>query len=420
MAASTAAQILDRAGEGIQSAQHPSPGAVEVVVFLARGLLHRIPEISDRLVEAIYDRDDNYREHRLVPDDDLRRSCNENLREYVCALTLLPDQQEAPLVVAQATGRHRAAQGLPLESLLRSYRLGGIVVWESLLDEAAGRPEVSSDQLLEGAVVVWEMTDFYSSVVGTAYQRAQAELHRRDATQRQTVLHGLLTGTASDTDLSLAADVLNLTDSGPFMVAVVDPGGDTGDSLAAPLSAQGVRSEWLHHQDRLVGLLSPPRAGCPASRRVLAASGSLRAGLSPEVESLRQVASAYRLAELAFKAIPPDRVEVASLDDRIASVLLIASPDLAQRLVRRALGPILDLSASERGILLRTLRLYLDLGGSVAKVAGSVPCHRNTVFNRLTRIQDLTGLSPTEPREMTELALALQATDLLGIAPSPA
>jgi len=417
VAASTATQPRERTDNPLQSVQHPSPGAVEVVASLARGLLHCIPEISDRLVQAIYDRDENYREHRLVPDDDLRQSCNENLHEYICGLILLPDQREAPVVVARATGRRRAQQGLPLESLLRAYRLGGIAVWESLLVEAADRPELSSDELLEGAVLVWEMTDLYSSEVGIAYQRAQAELHRRDATQRQTLLHALLTGTASDTDVSLAADVLNLADGGPFMVAVVDPGGETGVSLAAALSAQGVRSEWLQRQDRLVGLLSSSRAGYPAIRRVLAASGSLRAGLSPAVESLRQVGSGYRLAELAFKAIPPDRLEVTSLDDRIASVLLVASPDLAQRLVRRALGPILDLSASERGILLRTLRLYLDLGGSVAKVAESVPCHRNTVFNRLTRIQDLTGLSPAEPRQMTELALALQATELLGIAP---
>lgn len=416
MAAGTVTHVLDRNGAALRSVQHPSSGAVEVVAALSRGLLHRIPEISDRLVEAIYDRDENYREHRLVPDADLRQSVNENLREYVCALTLLPDQREAPTVVARATGRRRAEQGLPLESLLRAYRLGGIAVWEELLVEAGGRSKPPSDELLEGAVLVWEMTDLYSSEVGSAYQRTQGELHRRDATQRQMVLQALLSGTATETEVSLAADVLNLAACGPFLVAVADPGGETGDSLAAALSAEGVGSEWLQRQDLLVGLLHP-RAGGPASRRCGTAMGRLRAGLSPEVESLRQVAFAYRLAELAFKAIPPDRLEVASLDDRLTSVLLVASPDLAQRLVRRALGPVLDLSSGEQGILLRTLRLYLDCDGSVAKVASSVPCHRNTVFNRLTRIQDLTGLSPTVPREMTQLALALQATELLPLAP---
>ncbi|MGH7610868.1 MAG: hypothetical protein ACREN4_02495, partial [Candidatus Dormibacteria bacterium] len=165
MTASSALQTQERTELGFTSTQNPSPGAMEIVATLARGLLHQIPEITERLVEAIYDRDENYREHRLVPDDDLRRSCNDNLREYICALTLLPDQREAPLVVARATGPRRAEQGLPLESLLRAYRLGGIVVWESLLSEAARRPELSSDRLLEGAVLVWEMTDLYSSEV---------------------------------------------------------------------------------------------------------------------------------------------------------------------------------------------------------------------------------------------------------------
>ncbi|MGH7639434.1 MAG: PucR family transcriptional regulator [Candidatus Dormibacteria bacterium] len=418
MTTSTLVQKAAGPGRGPSSTPDPSAGAVETIASLARGLLRQIPEMTGRLVDAIYGRDQNYREHRLVPDDDLRRSCSENLREYICALTLLPDQREVPLAVALATGQRRAEQGLPLESLLRAFRLGGIVVWESLLREAACRPEVPSDQLLEGAVLVWEMTDLYSSEVAFAYQRAQAELHHRDATQRQTLLHALFTGTASDTDLSQAPDILSLGPAGPFLVGVAESSRETGDSLAAALRAQGIRSEWLARQDRLVGLLSPSRPGCPASRAVLAASGSLRAGLSPEVESLRQVATAYRLAELALKAIPPGKVEVASLDDRIASVLLVASPDLAQRLVRRALGPILDPATGDRGPLLRTLRLYLDSGGSVAKVAQRVPCHRNTVFNRLTRIQDLTGLSPAEPREMTELCLALQAIDLLGIGPT--
>ncbi|MGH7758770.1 MAG: helix-turn-helix domain-containing protein, partial [Candidatus Dormibacteria bacterium] len=278
--------------------------------------------------------------------------------------------------------------------------------------------ELSSDRLLEGAVLVWEMTDLYSSEVAFAYQRAQAELRHRDATQRQTLLHGLFTGTANDADLSLAADLLDLCAAGPFMVGVAESSRETGDSLAAALRAEGVHSEWLQRQDRLVGLLSPPRSGGSASRAVLAASGNLRAGLSPEVESLRQVAAAYRLAELAFKAIPPGKIEVASLDDRLTSILLVASPDLAQRLVRRALGAILDLGSSERETLLRTLRLYLDAGGSVARVAQVVPCHRNTIFNRLTRIQDLTGLSPAQPRDMTDLCLALQAIDLLGTSPN--
>ncbi|MFE3757608.1 helix-turn-helix domain-containing protein [Nocardia tengchongensis] len=36
-------------------------------------------------------------------------------------------------------------------------------------------------------------------------------------------------------------------------------------------------------------------------------------------------------------------------------------------------------------------------------------CHRNTVLNRLRRIEELTGRSIAEPRAMIELALAVEA-----------
>lgn len=411
----TVREHSDRAGLALRSVQHPSSRSVEVIADLSRGLLHRISEMTDRLILTLEARDETYRERKLVPDADLLRSVSDNLREYVSALTSLPDLAEASLEVARATGRRRAEQGLPLESLLRAYRVGGIVVWEELLIEASACSPPPTAELLEGAVLVWEMTDRFSSEVGTTYQRTQAELHRRDATQRQTLLHSLLTGMASEADLAFAADVLDLTEAGPYLVAVAEPGGETGDSLAAALSARGIRSEWLLRQDRLVGVLSPRAGGSESSRHCLEGFAKLRAGLSPEVESLRQVGSAYRLAELALKAIPPHRIEVASLDDRLTSVFLVASPDLAQRLVRRSLGAVMDLGPGERGVLLRTLRLYVQCGGSVAKVASRVPCHRNTVFNRLARIQDLTHLSPADPRNLAQLALALEAIELLSI-----
>lgn len=411
----TAVDLQDPAGLARRTVQHPSSRSVDVVAQLSRGLLQRIPEMAERLVAAIESRDEVYRERKLVPDTDLLQSVSDNLREYVGALACMPDQTAASLEVARATGRRRAEQGLPLESLLRAYRVGGIVVWEELMVEASARSEPPTEELLEGAVLVWEMTDRFSSEVGTTYQRALSELHSRGATQRQTLLHSLLTGMASEADLAFASDILDLAESGPYLVAVAEPGGETSDSLAAALSARGIPSEWLPHQGRLVGLLSPRACGAESTRHCLEGFGRLRAGLSPEVESLRQIGSAFRLAELALKAIPPHRLEVASLDDRLTSVLLVASPDLAQRLVRRSLGAVMDLNPGERGVLLRTLRLYVQCGGSVAKVAARVPCHRNTVFNRLARVQDLTRLSPADPRELAQLALALEATELLSI-----
>lgn len=48
-------------------------------------------------------------------------------------------------------------------------------------------------------------------------------------------------------------------------------------------------------------------------------------------------------------------------------------------------------------------------------VAGRLHCHRNTAFNRIARIDELTGFSVSNPGQLIELGLAVHAVDLLPI-----
>ncbi|MGH7903314.1 MAG: PucR family transcriptional regulator [Candidatus Dormibacteraceae bacterium] len=387
------------------------------IADLARSLTARVPQMSSRLVDAVYDLDDVYRERHLVPPADLWRSVHDNLLEGVAAIGMLAGEGEFPMSAAHATGQRRAEQGLPLESLLHAYRLGGVVLWEAMLEEARSRTPAPIDDLMEGAVLVWEIIDLHSSAAAQSYRRTQARMLSRNETERQTFLNGLLTGMVAEGDLAFAAEVLDLPETGLYLVAVTDLEGEAQGAVGAALTAQGIRSEWLLRQDRLVGLIAPRSASPGAVRGSLRAAAGARMGLSPPVGALGQLAGAYRQAELALRSIPPHALEVASLDERLTGALLAASPELARRLADRVLGALFELAPADREVLLRTLRGYVELGGSVAAVARAVPCHRNTVLNRIGRIQDLTGLSPSNPREMTQLALALEAMELLSIEP---
>jgi hypothetical protein len=396
----------------------PSLRAIATVAALARSLVTRIPEITERLVMAIYATDTAYRDRGLVAPDDLRRSCHDNLLEVITAISRLrshhPDGRES----ARATGRRRAEQGLPLENLLHAYRLGGRVIWEALLEEGRRRPRPPLDDLMEGAVLVWDVIDLFSGEIADSYRQTEAELVSRDETTRLTLLHSLLTGMVTDADLALAAESLDLPGTGPYLVAVADPNGDASSPHRAPataLATQRIRSEWLTRNDRMVGLVALRGVSPDRVRECLAASGRRRIGLSPPVNVLGQVAGAFRQAELALKSIPPNRFEVASLDERLTDALLVASPELARRLARHVLGMILELDPRDRGLLLGTLRAYIAAHGSVGAAARRLSCHRNTVFNRIGRIEGLTGLSPADPSAMAQLTLALQATDLLSI-----
>ena len=91
----------------------------------------------------------------------------------------------------------------------------------------------------------------------------------------------------------------------------------------------------------------------------------------------------------------------------LPGALLTTAPDLAQRLVDRTLGPVLALPQHESGVLLRTVSVWLNCNGSAGQTATRLFCHRNTVLNRLRRVESLTGHSLEDVDSMVEWRLAL-------------
>lgn len=61
--------------------------------------------------------------------------------------------------------------------------------------------------------------------------------------------------------------------------------------------------------------------------------------------------------------------------------------------------------------LVRTARVYLDRAGSVAATAGELDLHRQSVYHRLGRIEQITGLDLADGRHRLELHLGLLVTD---------
>lgn len=393
--------------------------AVKTLAELAQSLIQRLPELAERTLIAIHATDEVYRARGLVGHDELRQSIHDNLLEHLRTISILPRGEDSLRDSARATATRRAEQGLPLESLLRAYRLGGRVIWEGLLEECRRRPEPPKDELLEAAVLVWDITDEYSAEVARVYREAEEKILSRDKLQRETLLRSLLTGMATERDLGVAQNVLDLPEDGSFVVAVADAAEQdvaaTIRALAGALSVAGARSEWLQVQQRAAGLVAIAEASGDTVAVALRNAGAYRIGLSPTVHGFGQVAVAYRQAELALRSIPPRRVELASLDSRLSNALLVASPDLARRLAHHVLGPIFDLAADERELLLSSLATVVDVKGSIGDAARALACHRNTVLNRLRRVQQLTGLSTANPVELVQLSLALQAMELLAI-----
>ncbi|MGB8945539.1 MAG: helix-turn-helix domain-containing protein, partial [Streptomyces sp.] len=122
---------------------------------------------------------------------------------------------------------------------------------------------------------------------------------------------------------------------------------------------------------------------------------------------------ARRLADTALRACPRSGGTVL-LDERLPDAIVVSSPELAQALAERVLGPLHSLDPADRDLLLDTLVVWLETDGSAQRAGARLYCHRNTVLNRLRRVEQLTGRSLTRVGDLVEISLALGARRLLG------
>ncbi|MEV6605616.1 helix-turn-helix domain-containing protein [Kutzneria sp. NPDC051319] len=377
---------------------------------LAAGVRTRVPGLADELVRIIAVQNPGYRRVGVVSDEDLRKSCHDNMSS-VLALIGRDDATEEFYAAARCTGRRRAEQRMPLDDVLRSFRLGGRLLWQALVDQARSDGSVDAEGLLEIASWLWEVVDSTSAHVAAAYHAAEQQLVRIDEQRRATLWEGLLRGRAKDLAFAHeAARIIGVPVDGPYAAVVADA--DASPALGRLLAEHGIHSAWQLRAHTLVGLLSLDSPELGIVLKVLRDALTVPAGVSLVVHGLADVDVAYRQATLARRSVQPGRVEVAALADRLPEAMVLSSPELAEELIRLRLGPLLKIPAGERRILLDTLETWVATAGSVSRTAELVHCHRNTVINRLTRIEAVTGNDLSDVPHL-ELSLALKASWLL-------
>ncbi|MDJ0345776.1 helix-turn-helix domain-containing protein [Streptomyces sp. H10-C2] len=312
-----------------------------------------------------------------------------------------------------------------MESLLRVHRLATQLLWEKLFDEArALSPEVLQ-RLLDESGPVWEALDSYSQAFVEGHRVAEAETQRRSTERRETLIDALIEGRGVEPVVAAEAQVtLGLPARGRFVVIAVaveaapvtggehDGAGDWSGTLRAlrhALPSHAVPAVWRSRADRHIGLLE--LGSTPLGRLVegLAAGTGRRVGISCEVGGLADIATAYHCAETALQTLPPATEGVASFDDHLLEALVVTSPHVAQRLAHHTFGRLLDCPHEERDLLLATLDAWFRCGCSAARAADELHCHRNTVLNRLRRIETLTGSMLDDDRHQLACRMALVA-----------
>ncbi|MFE1322409.1 PucR family transcriptional regulator [Kitasatospora phosalacinea] len=310
-------------------------------------------------------------------------------------------------------GQRRAAEGIPMLPLLQAYRVGAAVLWEGLVAAALEDAPGQAQAVVFAASDFWRFVARDTTLLMEAHRRTLAGLAPDDGRKLLPALKALLRGNADPLDVSTTAIAFDLPIGGRYAVARLEgPGAVRGPDAAVREEAAGIRLHWCPQGEAgqvVVALLEErPVADLLA---VLAAGRGVRGGVSPVVEGLGEVARAKELAELALGTARHEG-EVVLLDDRLAAGLVAARPDLAAGIAAKVLGPVLELEPADRASLLDTLEAWLDCVGSTDRAGERLYCHRNTVLNRLRRLERLTGRTLDRPRDLVDLALALEACRL--------
>lgn len=316
----------------------------------------------------------------------------------------------------------RAADGRPLQAVLRAYRVAAAV----LADEVAARaPLLSTKDAFALAQLLLTAMDTISEEMTTAYAATSERLTGDRDRSLQLLLDDLIAGrhaslgalsarasrlgiqlperycllVAEPVDsgaLDCGSSDISLTTSTGLLAALGDGGGARGTSLATT------------HGSRAVLLL--PAASADAVPEVLHRHtwrGCVIAG-----ESLDRVAVAHRLAAGALDTAPPhahrtDRV-LTDADAHVLALLAghpVVSPDQIGRIV---LGPLVDRAQRH---LLEALTAYIDTGSANA-AARELHLHPQSVRYRLRRVRELTSRDPQEPWQ--RLTLDIARTIVLG------
>jgi purine catabolism regulator len=140
------------------------------------------------------------------------------------------------------------------------------------------------------------------------------------------------------------------------------------------------------------------------------------------------LATAYRECSAAARRAPASEGvhDVESLD--VVSLLGGDKGELAQLVVERVLGPVIEHDLAEGSRLVESLAVFLQQGCKPGPAAAELFVHRHTLAYRLDRIAAITGRDPRSGAHLLEFALALElltrstgtAADRSGLDPGPA
>lgn len=333
--------------------------------------------------------------------------------------------------------QRRAEQRFPLEAILHAYRCGHKVLSHWIRDAAiATRPRNLERVVSALADFSIEYTNEISTIAAAEYVAHTRALAEVEGDRRTELLHILISGyDESDGRVArLLTQAGYLKQRQSFCVALAqstDPlemehparvqriveamsqavaskpiralAGIRNNTVIAVFSdlrrASGWTAPQAHLADRIVPLL-------------LALGPAVRIGISSDQPSTSFIPKGVHEATVAldYSSVSERVVQFSGLP--IRRLLLHSGTDYVRSALPAWYVRFAEADAKARGSLAMTLRALADADMNVQLAARALAVHPNTIYARLQRISELTGLDARRYHHLTEMLLAADCAGL--------
>ncbi len=340
-------------------------------------------------------------------------------REGVATLLSLWAESRPPsgpeLQQLSRMGGRLATTGVPLDAILRAYRVAALVIWQHVIELVRNHPEIDAQSVLTAVGPLFDYLDSISAAVSTSYLETRERTRREQDRQYDQFFAEVIQGTADQEALARAAaggTVLNF----PYQVVVVGAE-DTSAEASVATSWMPLGAHVALYQSTLVALVPTSVRIATLRRSLRTATGAeqlpWRIARGPVAQSLAEVPQAVRAARDALAVGAILQPEEAVHDWRRLHPYLGWVHDLAglEGFVVASLGPLLDRESHRRPPLRQTLEVVLSASG-LSEAARELHVHRHTLLYRLERIRELVG-DWKDPDDRLRLELALRGYRIL-------
>jgi hypothetical protein len=338
-----------------------------------------------------------------------------------------------PPTAAIEYARRLAQRGVPVNALVRAYRLGQQNLLEGLFAESAAH-EAAPDIKMRAHEQIMSMTfdyiDSISQQVVTVYEVERERWLADRNTVRASLVQDLVDGRRNDsgqTEAALGYRLLGVAHLG--LILWSDDAQDEGQAVVDPLKVfdtalgalsrrfGGGRSTLLLARDSTsawawISVAGPETPAPEEIRAVLktvpdaphVAVGTAHAGVDGFRRTHAEAVQAQRVAVVAQRS--GSRITCYGSAGLSIAALVCHNLDEVRDWVHQTLGPLAgDDEQHER--LRETVRVLLEHGGSYTAAADALCMHRNTVRYRISRAEAELGHMITTNRQSTDVALTL-------------